>query len=481
MYMKFSNPLSIVLSASLLLTGCGSNGGNGDSVVDHNTSTYKTMAAHWNHISVNASGLDHSSAGAKENLGPTKSSRAMAIVHIAMFDAANAASGQKYEPYILRDVAKGASVEAAIAQASHDTLVNLFPSQKATFDSQYEADLAGIPSGLPRDKGLALGEKAAKLILEERANDGASDLDQSAPYAFSNEPGVWRVDPMNPDQKPLGANWYKVKPFVIKSTSQFRSAPPPSIDSAAYAEAYAEAFRLGGDGVNTPTERTEDQTDIGLFWAYDGTPSLCAPPRLYNQITLQIASDQGVADNLELTRLLAIVNVSMADAGMSSWETKYHYNYWRPITAIRESDAGYGPTGKGDGNSQTFGDPTWTPLGAPASNLSANNFTPPFPAYVSGHATFGGALFESLRNYFGTDKIGFTFVSDELNGQTTDRNGNIRPLKPRSYDSLSHAEDENGQSRIYLGIHWSFDKTEGIAMGNKVADYVFDHAFRAKR
>jgi hypothetical protein len=167
----------------------------------------------------------------------------------------------------------------------------------------------------------------------------------------------------------------------------------------------------------------------------------------------------------------------MADAGMSIWESKYSYDFWRPITGIRESDLGTGPTGTGDGNPQTMGDPTFMPLGAPASNLTGPNFTPPFPAYPSGHAGFGGALFQTMRRFFGTDAIAFTFVSDEFNGTTKDHNGNLRPYMPRSFISLSQAEEENGQSRIYLGIHWSFDKTQGIAQGRRVADYVFDHAF----
>ena len=148
------------------------------------------------------------------------------------------------------------------------------------------------------------------------------------------------------------------------------------------------------------------------------------------------------------------------------------------MTGIRESDPGTGPTGLGDDNAATPGDPTFSPLGAPASNLSGPNFTPPFPAYPSGHAGFGGALFETLRNFYGTDQIAFTFVSDEYNGATRDNQGNVRPLRPRSFTSLSEAEEENGQSRIYLGIHWSFDKTAGIAQGRRVADYVFDHAFQ---
>src|SRR5262249_1631744 len=230
------------------------------------------------------------------------------------------------------------------------------------------------------------------------------------------------------------------------------------------------------DGVVTSTERTEEESVIGVYWAYDGTPSLCAPPRLYNQITMEIAEQMGT-DLVDLTRLLALVNVAMADAGIAVWDSKYHYQFWRPVTGIRESDPGTGPTGAGDGNAATVGDPTFSPLGAPADNLTGPNFTPPFPAYPSGHAGFGGALFQTLRRFYGTDAIPFTFVSDEWNGVTLDNHGNVRPLIPRSFVSLSQAEEENGQSRIYLGIHWHFDKTEGIAQGRLVGDWVFDHAF----
>ena len=164
---------------------------------------------------------------------------------------------------------------------------------------------------------------------------------------------------------------------------------------------------------------------------------------------------------------------------MAVWESKYHWDFWRPITGIRESDP-TGPTKPGDGNPDTIGDPTFTPLGAPASNLTGPNFTPPFPAYPSGHAGFGGALFQTLRRFYGTDRLGFTFVSDEFNGVTTGNDGNVRRYMPRSFSTLSQAEEENGQSRIYLGIHWAFDKTEGIAQGRKVADYVFDRTFTPK-
>jgi hypothetical protein len=250
--------------------------------------------------------------------------------------------------------------------------------------------------------------------------------------------------------------------------------------SKAYRRAYHEVKRLGGDGIVTPTERTDEQTVIGIFWAYDGTPSLCAPPRLYNQLALAIADEQDTDDVMDLARLLALINTAMADAGIAIWESKYFYKFWRPVIGIREADPGTGPTGEGDGNPGTIADPTYSPLGAPASNLQGPNFTPPFPAYPSGHAGFGGALFQILRRFYGTDRIRFTFISDEFNGITEDNEGNVRPLIERRFSSLSQAEEENGQSRIYLGIHWRFDKTEGIRQGRRVANFVFDRAFRRR-
>jgi hypothetical protein len=279
----------------------------------------------------------------------------------------------------------------------------------------------------------------------------------------------------------LGAFWGDLTPFTMATSNQFRAPVPPALDSPEYAVAYGATKAIGSDGIVTRNiTRTPEQTLIGIYWAYDGTPSLCAPPRLYNQLTVHIADLEGTsADVVQFARLLALVNVAMADAAIAIWDSKYYYQYWRPITGIRESDPGTGPTGLGDGNSDTHGDPTWTPLGAPASNSAGPNFTPPFPSYPSGHAGFGGALFETLRKFYGTDNIAFTFTSDELNGVTRDSQG-VRPLVPRSFTSLSQAEEENGQSRIYLGIHWEFDKVQGIAMGEKVADWVMGHAFTPK-
>jgi len=443
---------------------------------------------HWNEVAIDASGLDHTPVALGEqrvfgeNLGPGRSSRAMAIVHIAMFEAMNAIAGG-YRSYTgLAPARQGTSMRAAIAQAAHDTLVELFPSQRQSFDEDLEEDIDGIPDRTARASGIALGREAAAAILVRRAADGSQHPEPRIGVDFitGNEPGQWRQDPISEIPLALGARWGEVVPFVLASAAQFRVPPPPALGSASYAAAYDEAKRLGGDGIVTPTERTPEQTNIGIYWAYDGTPSLCAPPRLYNQIAVHIADQRG-SDLVALARLLALVNVALADAGIAIWESKYHYDFWRPITGIRESDQGTGPTGKGDGNAATLGDPTFAPLGAPASNLDGPNFTPPFPAYPSGHAGFGGALFQILRRFYRTDRIAFTFVSDELNGVTEDHLGAVRPLRPRSFSSLSEAEAENGQSRIYLGIHWAFDKTEGITLGRRVADDVFERAFVPER
>jgi PAP2 superfamily len=183
---------------------------------------------------------------------------------------------------------------------------------------------------------------------------------------------------------------------------------------------------------------------------------------LYNQVAVQIGN-QKASGTLSTVRLLLLVNVSMADAAIAAWESKYFHQLWRPVGGLRANingDAGGSAT------------PNFTPLGAPASNLTTPNFTPPFPSYPSGHAVFGGALFQTLRKFYGTDNIPFTFVSDEYNGVTKDNSGTPRPYLPRSFGNLTKAEVENAQSRIYLGIHWAFDATEGMKQGHHVADWV---------
>lgn len=262
----------------------------------------------------------------------------------------------------------------------------------------------------------------------------------------------------------------QVKPFVLLSGDQYRPAPPPALDSKEYAKAYVSVKTLGGDPTQgTPTTRTARQSFIGRFWGYDGTPSLCAPPRLYNMVARTVALQGGMSNVTEMARYLAIINTAMADAGISAWDSKWFYQFWRPVVGIRSGDS--------DGNPATPGDANWYPSGAPATNTSGPNFTPPFPAYPSGHATFGGALFETMRIFF-PDMTKFTFISDEFDGLNRDVDGTIRPLKPETFNSLSEAEHDNAESRIYNGVHWEFDATAGIDEGHSVARFVMAHAFQ---
>lgn len=437
---------------------------------------------YWNGVANNCAKIDHRIATADdtpdsvgEQFGPTRTGRAMAIVHIAIFDAVNAID-RSYRSYLPTAAAPAnTSMDAAIAQAGHDSVVALWPHQAAVVDQYLKQQLDQIPDGEAKTNGIAVGKTAARDILVARANDG-STLDargNQPPYTYGLMPGEWRPDPNHPTATPLTPDWGKVKPFAISSSVEFRAPPPPPMNSREYTEAFNEVKSLGGDGMTTPTIRTPDQTIAGLFWGYDAQPGLCAPVRFYNQIAQVIALQQhnSVVEN---ARLFALVNIAMGDAGIAVWDTKFYYSFWRPITGIREADQGTGLSGLGDGNPETLGDPNWQPVGAPADNGNGQNFTPPFPAYTSGHAGIGGALFQVLRRFYGRDNITFTIVSDEFNTLTTDQTGTIRPLVPRTYPSFSAAEEENGQSRIYLGIHWGFDKVTGIRQGNQIADRVFD-------
>lgn len=441
---------------------------------------------YWNEVATNSQKLDHTPVGPHEvrvfgeQFGPARASRAMAIAQIAVFDAVNAIEGG-YRSYTeIRRVHTPASVDAAMARAAHDTLVALYPSQKARLDALLNEDLAVLPESAAKAKGVTVGQEAAEAILAMRTGDGS---DRAEPrigvgYIPSDQPGKWRPDPVSQKPVALGAYWGSVKPFVLRSSAQFRLPPPPPLTSAAYTKDYEQVKQLGG--TEAGTRRTGEQTIIGNFWAYDGVPNLGAPPRLFNQLTALLMQQNRTGTLIEDARLLALTNTAMADAGIAAWESKYYYSTWRPVTGIRESDAGTGPSGLGDGNAATLGDSGFVPLGAPADNLIGPNFTPPFPAYPSGHATFGGALFEVLRRFWRTDNIAFTMVSDEYNGITQDNQGVTRPLIPRSFANLTEAETECGLSRVYLGVHWMFDTTQGATLGHNVAEYVFKNAFQPK-
>ena len=431
----------------------------------------------WHTAALDAVALDHTPVAPGETrvfgeaLGPTRTARALAIVQVATFEAVNAVAGG-YRSFVGLRRAPNASMDAAIAQAAHDALVGVFPSQAPRFDELLGTQLDQLADGQAKDRGVALGSEAAAEIRELRANDGSAHMEPRVgiEYITSDVPPHWQQDPISQIPVALGARWSEVDPFAIPSASQFRTPATPALGSRAYAEAFEEIVELGGDGVVTPTTRTAAQTIAGTYWGYDGTPGLGTPPRLYNQIAAQIAQQRG-SNVVQTARLLALLNVALADAGLVAWESKYFWDYWRPVTAVRRAGE--------DGNPATGAIANFTPLGAPASNMIGPNFTPPFPAYPSGHATLGGATFQMLRRFYGTDRIAFTFVSDEFNGVTRDNQGNVRPRLPRSFGSLSQAEEENGQSRINLGIHWEFDKTQGIARGRSIADYVMGNVFRS--
>ena len=426
----------------------------------------------WNAIALEAVRQDHSATfGTPDQGGPTHTARSLAIVHVAMYDALNSIQ-QTGKPYLTMKHSHDASIDAAVARAARDTLEALYPKQKNVFGTAYNNYLAAIPKSNNKTRGEELGAFVATKILKARKNDGSAN---NTPYVPGQLPGNHRVDPLNPSQGFLTPNWGGVKPFGIVSGLQFLVPPPPALDSPEYADAFNQAKDFGGDGVGTPTLRTAEQTQIGIFWAYDGSKFIGVPLRLYNQIVRKIAMQKRNTE-VENARLFALVNIAQADAGISCWAIKYTDNFWRPIIAIREADRGTGPSGLGDGNPDTAGDVDWSPLGAPASNQSGNNFTPPFPAYTSGHATFGAATFRILQNFYGTDYIEFDFMSDELNGVTTNADGSSRgPAVVRNFDRLSEASWENAISRIYLGIHWIFDAEWGVACGMQVADYVFDN------
>lgn len=420
----------------------------------------------WNTIAVDASGYDH--AHAKEQLGPCRASRAMAIVHIAMFEAVNAVN-RKYRSYLnIPQVDYPVIIALAVSQAAHDTLVALFPSQKDRFDDFLGQYSNLSPGTTLRAQSIELGGRCANASLLVRTGDGSDYKEQKVgiDYIPSGVAGTWEQDPVSQIPIALGSLWNQVTPFCMTSASQFRSPPFPDLASGAFAAEYNEVKSLGQEVSNT---RTEDQKIIGIFWAYDGMPSLCAPPRLYNQIATTISRDKKLDIN-NLARYLVLINVAMADAGISSWDTKYYYKIARPITMIRRGDE--------LGNGSISGDPSWTPLGAPSSNANGPNFSPPFPAYTSGHATFGASLFQTIRRFFGTDNIPFSFVSDEFNGVTKDNQGNVRPLIVKKFQNLLQPELENAKSRIYLGIHYQADADMGIVAGRQVANHVFNNYFK---
>ncbi|WP_169978499.1 vanadium-dependent haloperoxidase [Tautonia rosea] len=368
---------------------------------------------------------------------PPRASRAMAMLHGAIYDATNAIT-RTHRPYRFRGVAPGASIEASAAQSARDVLVGLFPSRTAIYDAKLATQLSTIADGPAKAAGISLGSAVAAEMLSWRSNDGS---DAPSSYTPTIAPGRWR--PTEPGFAPaLLPQWGAVTPFGITSVESFRPVAPPALDSVEYANAVNEVRLIGSA---TSSTRTADQTQIAQFWANGaGTET---PPGHWNRIAIAASESRNlsIADN---ARMLAQLNIALADAAIVSWESKYLYDFWRPIDAIREGDT--------DGNPLTSDDDTWTPL----------LMTPPFPEYTSGHSTFSGAGAAALAGFFGTDAIAFTIGSDDIAGVE------------RSYASFSAAASESGLSRIYGGIHFSFANVNGLSSGDAVGNSIAANYFQ---
>ncbi len=393
---------------------------------------FANVVTDWNQITQNAI----RTAGTL----PAATPRVTAIVQAAVFDAVNGIE-RRYTPYHVDfDAPRGASPRAAAIQAAYATLVKLFPSQKASLDAQRMSSLASISEdGGAEDRdgefedsesiarGLEWGQTVADDILAWRSGDGFNIV--LPPFTGGSAVGQWRPTPpaFRPAVIPQMAT---MTPFAIISPSQFRPAGPPPLTSDQYAADFNEVKARGRVSAST---RTDEQTLIAKFWAANGAI-------LWNQAALFVAAQRHTTLS-ENARLLALLNISMADASLASWDAKFTYVFWRPVTAIRLAAS--------DGNDATAPDSAWTPLLA----------TPAHPEYPSNHSAASGAATTVLAAFFGDDTT-FTLASDTVPGVL------------RTYASFSTASDEVNDARVYGGIHFRSACRDGQAMGVSVANYV---------
>jgi PAP2 superfamily len=436
-------------------------------------------------------------ANSPTNGGPTKTSRALAIIHLAAHDAYAKVTG-KLTPQLpnLPDKPSGIGSDedtgiTALLGAGLRAAVQLYPDQAQFIEREAAKIFAPVgnpmvfaPVGSPI--ALRFGEQVADAWLAERSNDGSASPQEDKFYDPS--PGRHRPDPLKPNETTLGRTWGIVKPFTLKNgveTDAFLSPPPP-LNSQQYADSFNQVLDCGKGIIALSSDPDlHKKAQIGIFWGYDGSIKLGTPPRLYNQVVRAIGEFKALP-HCQQVKLLTAINVAMADAGIAAWHWKYEYDFWRPVVGIREANTGFGPTGMGDGNSiRKSGDPFWLPLGLPRNNLSTpsfgvggSNLTPNFPAYPSGHSTFGSACFEVVATLLckKPEEISVTFVSDEFDGVTTDNTGATRPKWSQTF-TLREAIDQNSISRIYLGVHWDFDASGGAIVGKAVAEKAVE-AFR---
>jgi hypothetical protein len=365
---------------------------------------------------------------------PTVSLPHLAMVHGAVYDAVNAID-RRYEPYLGAPKARRwYSQDAAAAAAAYRVLASLVPAQQPILEQKYLTSLAGLAAGKARDRGVAVGEAAAATMLAARQDDG-----RFGPFRFpvGTEPGQWR--PVLPAFVNDPAAWVAdVRPFLIPSRSQFRSAGPNPLDSRRYAREFDEVKSLGSADSST---RTPEQTDIARFWAEH-------PPAMWSRILRQLATGEGlrVADS---SRFYAMLYLTAADAAIACWDDKAHWLHWRPISAIREAET--------DGNPATSADPDWVPLIA----------TPPYPEHPAGHPCVSASIVATLQDFFGSDRRHFDATS-AVSGTA------------RSFQRFSQAIDEIIDARVYSGIHFRTADEQGARIGRKVADWRDRHLFHRK-
>jgi hypothetical protein len=344
-----------------------------------------------------------------------------------------------YEPYLRKvPVSSGSSSpDAAAIGAAHRTLTMLHPESASVLDAARAASLAEIPDGPARSNGVAIGVAAADAKLDLRAKDGAATV---VPYTPGTRPGDWHPTP--PASLPaVFVGLGDVAPFGIESGAQFRAAAPPSLHSRKYARDYHEVKAVGD--VNS-TRRPHHRTNVARFY------SVTDPVGIYHPAARQVSVAQGKTLP-ENARIFALLAMSVFDAGIACFETKYHHNLWRPVTAIR--------TGEADLNRQTKPDPHWLPL----------IFTPPFPSYPSAHATSAGAARAVLEHSFGAEGHAITLTNPEM------------PEVVLCYTAWEQITDDIDDARIYGGIHFRFDQEAGARQGRRVGEYVLRHELRRVR
>jgi membrane-associated phospholipid phosphatase len=413
---------------------------------------------------------------------PGVPTRAMAMMNGSIYDIFQA-TNRTHAPFKVDTLAPGASLDAAVSQAAFRVLSDIYPEFQMTLDNTLATRLDTVPNGAAKTAGINLGNLVAQQYIDAHQNDG---WDLPDAYTPTVGPGHWSTDPLVAPtvQKGWGSDWGSVTPWAMSTPDDFDSEATFHLDQM-NTQRYTDAFNeVKAYGALDSMDRTADQTEIGLFWAYD-RPGTGAPPVLFIENMIDIGNQVGNTP-AQNARMFAMASVSLADAIIAAWDIKYEEDFWRPITAI--------PGAADDGNPDTEADPNWVYLGAPGGdpNSSADDFTPPFPAYISGHATMGGAIFKSLELFYGTNDfavadalIGMDDVTAEYTLHSSEpgsggardyvRFTQVGPLGPEMENS---PQGENSMSRIYLGIHWRMDQEDGQALGGAVAQFVATNYFQ---